>query len=69
MRRHPDGVDERPSSTVAREPVIVVSAEDNDFFVPMDGHVLRPLVFRASYYLTEPGFGLLQLPLPRSHAA
>jgi hypothetical protein len=69
MRRHPDRVDQRLPTSVAREPAKVVSADDHDFFAPMDGHVLRPFLFGTSHDLTEPGFGLLQLPLPRPRAA
>ena len=50
------------------EPAKVVGADDHDFLAAVDSHALRPFLFRTAHDLAEPGFGLLQLPLPRSHA-
>jgi hypothetical protein len=69
MRRRPHRIDQSLPTPLAREPAKVVSADDHDFFAAVDSHVLRPFVFRASYHLAELGFGLLQLPVPRSRAA
>jgi hypothetical protein len=60
---NPDGIDEGLPTSLARQSAKVVGADDHDFFAPMDSHVLRPLLFRASHHLAEPGFGLLHLPL------
>jgi hypothetical protein len=54
---------------LACQPPEVVCCDDDDFFAAMNGHVLRTFLFRPPHYLAEPGFGVLQLPLPRSRAA
>jgi len=69
MRRRPHRIDQGLPTPIARQPAKVVSTDDHDLFAAVDRHVLRPFLFRASYDLAELGFGLLQLPVPRSRAA
>jgi hypothetical protein len=69
MRRHLQCIDEGLAAPLTRESTKVVCSDDHDFLAAVDGHMLRSFLFRAPHQLAEPGFGILQLPVPRSRAA